>query len=284
MHRTRWTAVALIVPAIAALGIACDRTTPTETLRPGAAQAAPTFNHSDDGDDGDRRGEGFRLGGTARHAQDPENPANDVIRISTELEPGQCVAPAFENCPSGTVSRTVNVQIAKLDNMIEFKAYFVAPKTCIGGSPRIQLAIDLNGDGVSDGNAHGNFGPGPFGTGCAPAGVWDYQDLTDLAPRWDVTQLTGVGEIPTPLPGNVNPFLVPWDLLETLVSMFPNHQVCTVALVDDTFGAPGMSGIAYYDLFSAGRETWVDRSDTRGRGFARGCRRADRDEDDDNDR
>jgi hypothetical protein len=55
MHRTRWTAVALIAPAIAALGIACDRTTPTETLRPGAAHAAPTFNHSDDGDDDNDR-------------------------------------------------------------------------------------------------------------------------------------------------------------------------------------------------------------------------------------
>ena len=201
----------------------------------------------------------FLLGGTAQHAQDPENATNDVIRIST-LDP-----PLF-----GTVGRALGVKIATLDNQLEWKQYLVAPKTCVGGSPRMQLAIDLNGDGVSDGNAMGNFGPGPFGTGCV-SNVWQYQDLTDAAPRWDVTQLTGVGEIPTPLPGNVNPFLVPWDLLETLVSGFPLHRVCTGQLTDDTFGIPGMSGIAYYDLISIGNATWNDHDDTLGRGFARGC-------------
>jgi hypothetical protein len=172
------------------------------------------------------------------------------------------------------------VKITKLDNMIEFKAFFVAPKTCIGGSPRIQMAIDLDGDGASNGNAQGNFGPGPFGSGCPPAGVWQSEDLTDLAPRWDVTQLLGAGEINPLGLGSTNPFLVPWPLLETLVSTFPNHLVCSVALVDDTFNIPGMNGVAYYDVFSAGRATWVDRSDTGGRGFAMGCGRIDHDDDD----
>ena len=221
----------------------------------------------------------FRLGGTAQVSSDPENPANDVIKISTVVALGQCIAPDFANCPAGTVSRKINAKIHRLDNMIEFKAYFVAPKTCIGGSPRIQLAIDLDGDGESNGNAHGNFGPLPFGAGCAAAGVWDYQDLTDLAPRWDVTQLQGVGELPATLPGGVNPFLVPWDLLETLVGAFPNHLVCTAALVDDTFNAVGMNGIAYYDLISLGVGTWNDRSES-GRGFAMGCGRVDHDDDD----
>jgi hypothetical protein len=223
---------------------------------------------------------GFLLGGTARHAQDPENPANDVIKIDTTLYYlGQCAPPLYLNCPSGTVSRAVDTQIWKLDNMIELKAYFVAPKTCIGGSPRVQLAIDLDGDGQPNGNAHGNFGPGPFGTGCPPFFVWHSEDLTDVAPRWDVTQLLGPGEIDPGDLGAVNPFLVPWDLLESLVSTFPNHLVCSVALVDDTFGIPGMNGIAYYDLFSAGRATWADRSDTAGRGFARGCVRPDHGDD-----
>jgi hypothetical protein len=69
---------------------------------------------------------------------------------------------------------------------------------------------------------------------------------------------------------------------EIAIGAFPNHMVCTVALVDDTFGAPGMSGIAYYDLISGGRATWTDRRDIAGRGFAQGCRRGDRDEDSDN--
>jgi hypothetical protein len=252
-------------------------------LAPGAASVLANGGGGGGGGNDDRV---FLLGGTAQHAQDPENSTNDVIRIST-LDP-----PLF-----GTVGRQLGVKIATLDNELEWKSYLVAPKTCVGGSPRMQLAIDLNGDGVSDGNAHGNFGPGPFGTGCV-SNAWQYQDLTDQAPRWDVTQLTGVGEIPLPLPGNVNPFLVPWDLLETLVSSFPLHRVCTGQLTDDTFGIPGMSGIAYYDLISIGDATWNDRNDTLGRGFAKGCAGAvdddddhvkddhdrDRDHDDDDDR
>src|SRR5581483_9000228 len=53
---------------------------------------------------------GFLLGGNAQNAQDPENPANDVIVINT-------LAPPFY----GTVSRVLGVQIAALDNMLEFK-------------------------------------------------------------------------------------------------------------------------------------------------------------------
>jgi hypothetical protein len=54
MHTNRWTVVALVVPTIAALGIACERTTPTEAQRPSAAQAGATFSRSgdSDGDDG----------------------------------------------------------------------------------------------------------------------------------------------------------------------------------------------------------------------------------------
>lgn len=53
MRTTRWTVVALVVPAIAALGIACDQTTPTETLRdPSAATAISGKNGDDDGNDG----------------------------------------------------------------------------------------------------------------------------------------------------------------------------------------------------------------------------------------
>lgn len=228
--------------------------------------ALPTHAKADGGCDG-----GFLLGGTAQHAVDPENPANEVIRIST-LDP-----PLF-----GTVSRALNVKIATLDNQLELKAYFetVPLKTCVGGSPRMQLAIDLNGDGVSDGNAFGYVGSMPFGSGC-PSGVWFYTDLTDLVARWDITQLIGPGEIV--LPPLQNPFTVPWDLMESLITtQFPFHRVCSGQLTDDTFGIPGMSGIAYYDLISIGNETWNEWEDTAGRGFAR-CARVDPDDDDDDD-
>src|SRR5207237_212690 len=97
---------------------------------------------------------GFLLGGTAMNALDPENPANEVIRIDTATAPGY-----------GTVSRRLGVKIAALDNMLEFKSYF-QNRSCGGGSPRIQLAVDLNGDGTPDGNLFGYTAP-PF-AGCAP--------------------------------------------------------------------------------------------------------------------
>lgn len=245
-------------------------------LAPGAASVL-----ANGGDGGDRV---FLLGGTAQHAQDPENSTNDVIKVST------VGATEF-----GTVGRQLGVKIATLDNQLEWKQYLVAPKTCVGGSPRFQLAIDLNGDGVSDGNAFGYAGDLPYGTGCL-SNAWQYFDFTDLVPRWDVTQLVGAGELV--LPPGTNPFTVPWDVMETVVSTFALHRVCTGQLTDDTFGATGMSGIAYYDLISIGNATWNDRGDTLGRGFAKGCKGAydddydhddddhdkDRDRDDDDDR
>ena len=227
-----------------------------------------------DGDDGDD----FLLGGTAQNAQDPENPANDVIRIST-------LTPPF----FGTVSRALNTRIQRLDNMLEFKAYFVAPKSCFGGSPRMQLAIDLNGDRRSDGNAFGYYGPPPAFTACPP-NTWRFEDLTDELPRWDLTQFACNPAQPQRPCFATPAFVVPWSVAEQLVGAFANHTVCSGALVDDTFLATSspnvMSGIAYYDVISIGRATWEDHDDTAGRGFARGCGRDDDDEGDegDNDR
>ncbi|HEX7254794.1 MAG TPA: hypothetical protein VF236_02600 [Gaiellaceae bacterium] len=233
---------------------------------------------------GDNAGtDGWLLGGTAQLAQDPENPHNDVIRIRTD------VAPFF-----GTVSRRVNTKVQDLDNMLEFKSWFQAPKTCIGGSPRFQLAIDLDGDGDSDGNAFGDTGINGSGTGCPP-NTWLYEDLTGgdgvtglgLAPstgqptpneenEWALAQLGGPG-----VPGAG----VPWSVAEAFLATFPLHKVCTVALVDDTFGAPGMTGTAYYDIISGYRATFEDRFDIAGRGFATGCGsdRGEEDDDDDDD-
>jgi hypothetical protein len=233
-----------------------------------------------DGDDSGR--DGWLLGGTAQLAQDPENPANDVIRIRTDIPPF-----------FGTVFRRVNVKADELDNMLEFKSWFETgppPKTCIGGSPRFQLAIDLDGDGDSDGNAFGDTGVNGSGSGCPPE-TWLYEDLTGgdgvtglgLFPstgfttpneerEWALSQLGGPG-----VPGAG----VPWSLAEAFLATFPFHLVCTVALVDDTFFIPGMTGTAYYDIISGGRATFEDRHDIAGRGFARGCGPTEEDGDDD---
>ncbi len=216
---------------------------------------------------------GFLLGGNAQNAQDPENPANDVIVINT-------LAPPFY----GTVSRVLGVQIAALDNMLEFKSYF-QNRSCGGGSPRIQLAVDLNGDGMPDANAFGYTAP-PF-AGCPP-NRWQYDDLTDELPRWDVTQLAAAG-LGFPAPGAIcsNPLFatnpavcpfqthsgyIPWNVFKTvLTTLFPNHRICRGALVDDSGWMAAAAGVAYYDIISLGRATWEDHEDSVGRGFAKGC-------------
>jgi hypothetical protein len=239
-----------------------------------------TLAAADDDDNRGRQGR-FVLGGTAQVTQDPENPANDVIRIRTD------VAPFF-----GTVSRTVNAKFHELDNMLEVKMWFQPPKTCIGGSPRLQLAVDLDGDGKSDGNVFLDTGVNGSGTGC-PQQTWLYEDFTGG------DGVTGLGPFPSTgfaTPNEENECAaaqlggpgvpgagVPFSACEAFFATFPKHRVCTVALVDDTFGAPGMTGTAYYDLFSAGRATWTDRSDTAGRGFAKGCRQDGDDDGDDDD-
>jgi hypothetical protein len=237
---------------------------------------------------------GWLLGGTAELAADPENPSNDVIRIRTDVEPF-----------FGTVSRTVNVKADRLDNMLEFKSWFSAAaviirpdlaasgavasnKTCAGGSPRFELAIDLDGDGVVEGNAFGYTGADGSGLGC-PGNTWLYEDLTGG------DSVAGLGIFPSPPFATTNeesewtleqlggPGLearVPWSEVETFLKAYPGHVVCTVSLVDDTLGLPGMSGTAYYDVISGGRSTWANRADIAGRGFARGCARPAHDDDD----
>jgi hypothetical protein len=64
MNTTRWTVLALVVPAIAALALACDQTTPTETRDASAAEALNSTN-GDDGNDGGLKAVPFVFVGTA---------------------------------------------------------------------------------------------------------------------------------------------------------------------------------------------------------------------------
>jgi hypothetical protein len=227
---------------------------------------------------GDTRGDGdFLLAGAAQNAQDPENPANDVIKIDNTILPGQCVAPTYLNCTYGAISRVVNTKIANLDNMLEFKSYF-QNRSCGGGSPRMVLSIDTNGDGIPDGEVDGYTAP-PF-AGCPP-NRWQYDDVTDELPRWDISFLPGLTincAVPaiTPLcPFATNSGYIPWNVLETAITaLYPLHTVCSAALIDDSGWMPAAAGTAYYDIVSMGRATWEDHADTGGRGFAKGCGRS----------
>jgi hypothetical protein len=181
----------------------------------------------------------FLLFGTAQDDIDPENPANEVISIVN---------------PTGGASRALRVKIATLDNQIQFKAYYQA-RSCGGGSPRVTLLIDLNSDNNTDVVAHGHVIP--F-SGCPP-NVWQFQDLTDLLPRWEVT--TGFATIPCgPIGGTGT---CTWDQLETLVSAFADHQVLAGFLVEDSGSFfPAAAGKAFYDNVTIGNRSIENHEDT----------------------
>jgi len=171
--------------------------------------------------------------------QDPQNLTNDVISVLTTPT---TIGVAYRNTPPG-------FKIAALDHQINLKYYFPM-RTCSGGSPRVQVGIDRNGDGSFDGNAFGYVGHAPFGTGCI-TGEWDIIDMTDNVGRWDLSQLGGG-------------MTMTWDQAEAFITTgFPNHRVVYGSLVDDSCSfAPGSCGKAYYDLFTYENRTLEQDQDT----------------------
>jgi hypothetical protein len=186
----------------------------------------------------------FELVGTATFDKDPTDPANFVVKVDNTT--------GF-----GGIGRTLNAKITSLDEHLTVRYYFVSPKTCGQGSPRIQLAIDTDGDGISNGNAFGAIGPSPGFIGCQQD-KWLTEDLTISAlegtqalGRWDGNQVC---------PGTN---FVPWDVLKAcLVSVFPNHIVLRATLIEDP--ATPVPGITYYDNVTLGYRTLEDSSDVSG--------------------
>ncbi len=201
------------------------------------APPAATVLADNDNDNGKSR---FTLGGTAEGAVDPVDSGNKVVRMEVS-------ATLF-----GFVRRKLDrrTQVEDLTNQLSFHFRFATGGSCGGGSPRYQLAIDTDGDGVSNGNAFGYAGPPPSFTGC-PANAWLFQDLTgDGLTRWDLSQfnaeLAAVGQPSVP-------FVITWQQVLTVFGNFPNHRVMTGALVDDTFTGSGRGiGFAFYDNIEIG--------------------------------
>ena len=82
---------------------------------------------------------------------------------------------------------------------------------------------------------------------------------------------------PLACPTQTNSGYIPWVAFKTILTLaFPLHRVCTAALIDDSGWMVPAAGAAYYDIISLGRATWEDQEDTAGRGFAQGCGRPDR--------
>lgn len=274
----------LVLPVTVWVAVGCSdggsgRTPTDPALDPRNAQASFDRDRDDDGDN-DGSGSKFRLFGNARMTQDPENGSNVVLEVVSSAD-----------FAAAGAARKLRVKIWQLDHQLNFHRAFVAPHSCGGGSPRIQLNIDADGDGDfeqgldEDGNrspdfaAHGHVRP-PY-TGCetgvpTPAPekgaslstlFWRFEDLTDEMLRWEITPGGAVEGIP------VFPF-VTWDILEEAVSrLFPKHRAIEGRLVEDFIITP--PGVAYYDLITIFNSTLA----TKGQVTAR-KRDHDHDEDD----
>lgn len=189
-------------------------------------------------------GHKFELLFAMQDDQDPQNVTNDVISVLTTPAYPAGIGVAFRNTPPG-------FKIAALDHQINLKYYFpTPPRTCSGGSPRVQVAVDRDGNGSFDGNAFGYVGHAPFGTGCI-TGEWDIIDMTDNIGRWDLSQFGGG-------------MTMTWDAAEAFITAtFPNHRVVSGSLVDDSCSfAVTSCGQAYYDLFTYENRTLEQDQDT----------------------
>jgi hypothetical protein len=253
----RRIALALLLPAALTIGCSDDagNGAPTESSAlPGGSEPSyargahpelPGLGHK------------FRLLFAMMDNQDPQNPTNDVVSVLTTPA---TIGVALRDLPPG-------IKISAFDTQLGFKYYFVN-RSCGGGSPRVTLRVDADGDGDFDTDpptgpgdpddspdfaVHGH--PNPF-VGC-PANEWVYENLTDPALRWEVTPGGSVEGIP------VFPF-VNWDVLEAAVTtLFPDHQVLTGSLVDDSCSFFAAScGQAYYDLVTVENRTLENDQDT----------------------
>lgn len=187
--------------------------------------------------------------GTEERAKDPKDSSNGVARIDTS-DPESF----------GALTRDLNSKVPDLTGHLSLN-YLIVPielgpvpsllggptelsRGCGGGPTRFELAIDLNGDGISDGDAVGYIGPAPTFTGCAQ-NTWQYQSLTDDGLRWDLTQLGG-------LPVNS------WATVVGFFAGYPSHVVLSGTLVDDSALLPALGGLAYYDSIEIGNQTLAD--------------------------
>ncbi len=135
-------------------------------------------------------GTNFQLFGKAQNLTGGLAPGGSVHLTS------QCTT--YPDCPYTNITESgidymPNVPL-KFNQMTDLSTDFrIDGGDCGGGSPRFEISIDTDGDGVSDGNIFVYIGPQPNFVNC----VWGWQntgnltDITNTGLRYDLTDLRG---------------------------------------------------------------------------------------------
>lgn len=181
----------------------------------------------------------FRLHGDAEIVDELDvRPTNHVVEIDTS-----------EDGMSGSASRQLGVQASELDGTLAFD-YRIVEGDCGGGSPRLVLSIDDDGDGAHDFYLVTDGSGSPGWTSCPAAhSRWVTFDATDDGDTyWRVHPGSGYHT---------------WT--DAKAQLSGDHTVLSGALVDDSFWSASAAGVAYYDNVTIGDRTLDGHDDVVGR-------------------
>lgn len=181
----------------------------------------------------------FRLHNTAEIINEPDvRPTNHVVSIDTS-----------EDGMYGSTSRHLGVTANDLDGQLSF-AYKVVEGDTGGGSPRLILSIDDDGDNEHDMYlvTDGSSSPG-------------WQNCPDTPDEWVSFNATDDEDTYWRIHPGSSTFYTWTDAKEQLSE---NHTVLSGELVDDSFWSDCAAGVTYYDHITIGDRTLSGHSDVVG--------------------
>lgn len=109
--------------------------------------------------------------------------------------------------------------------------YLLPEDACVGGSPRFQINLDEDGDGVSDGNVFAYFGTDSGGAACV-TGTWaNTGDFLETGRLLDTSQLGGTF----------------YDTYANALATYGDYEVVGIQVVTDSSWASGGEHIVQID-------------------------------------
>jgi hypothetical protein len=124
---------------------------------------------------------GYTLFGDAEYVSPGDGGSGRAVQIRSDASPG--FGGIDYDVPAGTTF--ANLDILSTDFMPELD------DLCLGGSPRFQIGIDMDGDGDRDGNIFVYFGIDSASPPCVPGAWQNTTDLLNTGKLLDTSQLPG---------------------------------------------------------------------------------------------